>query len=1316
MKVLISVAVWGKAYCSLLTRFSLATLLSPKNIPELAKESSITIHIVTTRRDRRNLSTADIVAELQRYCSIEWEIIDDFGIYQPPTGPGGEKYPFLSGLQNIAIARAADFDAIVFNYADFIWADGSLSAVVEMLKADRSLDAVLGFCLPVDRDSALTLLERYRSTGPLGIIELAPRDASKVVIRCLHREAKNRFWDSLGFTITPSYLMWRIEPYGVLLRAYHQSVLAMRVRPREPGYPQRILRGSLDASLAAQLAQASSVTFATDTDKVLVFSLYDTPVDSRMPSGMTREMSMRKFVAGDVVPKQRRFAEYAYRLKLKDGGEPEWDLIATESWSTLQHLQDTTSFDQAMYDENLRTHGVIPAMVRQSSMRRRIIRPLQVIAFRVGSIPVVARLIGYLRYRIKRAGRICYVLWHPGLIQAAIIRRIQRLSDRRKRLERVLFVMQHPPLMRAALRRRLSRFPKRGLGRFPKWGLGRFASWRLGFHLVPNAWVPRKASCSFAEAIEIEASLGKMPDNAQLAAALRRGEKLLRETIGRAPFWIEAARALGRNLWFQGRFEEAKVTMVGAEQLRDDVARLAHWPVDSCVLLPRNCTQSIGLMGHLDGFAKHKILTADARPYYLLTSADQVVNPAFLDYWRDHISIMSHVDDVERLAPLESCYSVNWNWVVPNEGELTFVHAGLAAIERRWSSENRPPLLNLQPGHAELLTKARAKWGMRDGERFVCLHVRSDGFYSGSAENAQRFRNTAIDSYYPLIRRLTDVGLWVIRMGDGSMTGLDITQCGSTGRVVDYAICLDRCAELDVALCAECELFVSSPSGLHTVAHAFGRPVCEVNYPIYNGFPWHPGDIFIPQLYFSHAKGRVLTLEEILGTDVVHRDHQFLLEQAGISLVPNEPDDIVETVREALAPATYKVKDEALADKVGATFDTLNRKHSVGISGRLGRYFSMKYASQLLPAQSHPQYLIRAKPAPKARKLDLLIPCFNRAAAVHHILKTALAFNIPGAYFVVFDDGSCAFEDVLGLGRVNPEMVCRSFNDERVIYTRNPTNMGVAKSLEYYYRVNCDAEYTSLLNPKDEFISGEPIAEAVAKLDADPKVSFVVYPLRQIDQSETDKPLLFNYARMSGREFIAAHVRDSALQHCSGYAVIRVSALRAASTPRNLDLREFGLEDASGIDHEMIFNLATTGDVDFVNEAPIRRKIVGGYTENYPLTFAYTQYQYARRLMAELEPRGYVSALTRRQYLSFWHLIIARGLVVAYKPVYGTELERGVKRIRPHLQMPILLYLPLECLRWRVMPRMEALKTYMVGARLLLKDWLKKLVGLPHIA
>lgn len=344
-----------------------------------------------------------------------------------------------------------------------------------------------------------------------------------------------------------------------------------------------------------------------------------------------------------------------------------------------------------------------------------------------------------------------------------------------------------------------------------------------------------------------------------------------------------------------------------------------------------------------------------------------------------------------------------------------------------------------------------------------------------------------------------------------------------------------------------------------------------------------------------------------------------------------------------------------------------------------------------------------------ARKLDFFISVCNRANLLHDYLKSGLAMNVDGVHFIVFDDASNEKEEIPNICPMSVEEVCHSFKDDRIIYIKNSENHGFAANLTTYYNKYCEAEYVALQNPKDVFINRAPVAEALQKLDADHAISMIVYPLLREDRKEECGEIGFNYPRMSGVDFIASHVRDPMLQHAASYAIMRVSALRKVGGPHDMRLRDLGLEDGSGIDHDVIFNVATTGDVDFMSTPVLHISTLGGFTERYPLTFAYCQYQYARRLMQQLEPKGLVSPDTRRIYIGLWHLLISRGIVVAYRPVHGTEGEKGVERIRPHLSLPILLYLPLECLRFRVIPSRETIDTYLLGARLLLKDWKAKL-------
>ena len=330
------------------------------------------------------------------------------------------------------------------------------------------------------------------------------------------------------------------------------------------------------------------------------------------------------------------------------------------------------------------------------------------------------------------------------------------------------------------------------------------------------------------------------------------------------------------------------------------------------------------------------------------------------------------------------------------------------------------------------------------------------------------------------------------------------------------------------------------------------------------------------------------------------------------------------------------------------------------------------------------------------RKLDFLIIVYNRPAYLHRILKTGLALDMPGTCFVVLDDMSDRPENVPGLGEATVEEVCQSFSDPRIIYSRNPENMGVARSLGRYYRELCEADYTSLLNPKDEFIDGQPIREAIAKMDAHPQLSFVAYPLRQGDPETADKLLSFDYPRMTGRQFISYHIDDGNLQHCCGYALLRVENVRKAGIPNNLDLRSCGLEDASGIDHDMLFRMATLGDVDFTAHPPIRRWIGDGYTQRFPLTFGYSQYQYARRLVLELGPSGWISRKSQRDYLSFRLMLVLWG-AMAIRSGYTGVVEKDFSRLSNHLRSPLWLYTALECLRFGMWPTRRMISLYVTA-------------------
>jgi hypothetical protein len=362
MRIFLSVALWGRKYAETFAQYSLASQLAQGNLPLLGGKHQLTYHIVTTRRDADWLRAQPTCRCLEQHCKVVWDLIEDhgYGLALIPTGPDGEKYPFLSRLQNISIARSIEHDVIIFNYADFIWTDGALSRAIDMMRGD--VDAILTFCPPVDSKKAKQALDAIGTGERTDALSLPARAGAGIVVDHLHREARRRIWGASTFTSLPTYLIWPVGDQGLLLRAYHQTVLALRVRPDDPGYRGGIARASLDGYFTATLAESGRVEFAADSDQVLVFSLYETRVNSSLRRGENREQAMRKCLREFVSEGQRRFAEVPLFIKRDFTDSAAWEATARESWRILSHFHLTTPCDRAAFDEAHDAFGNIASL------------------------------------------------------------------------------------------------------------------------------------------------------------------------------------------------------------------------------------------------------------------------------------------------------------------------------------------------------------------------------------------------------------------------------------------------------------------------------------------------------------------------------------------------------------------------------------------------------------------------------------------------------------------------------------------------------------------------------------------------------------------------------------------------------------------------------------------------------------------------------------------------------------------------------------------------------------------------------------------
>lgn len=274
--VLISCPAWGKLNRENFCNFSLRSLIYKGNIPTLLKNYDIVIHILTKKEDISYFKGNIFFKQLSKKVKIIFFIFKESFFKK-------KKYSSLTNLQNISINEAKKNDFIVFNYADFFWADFSLTNTIKKLDYSDN-NFMTFFCLPVE----ITKSKKFiKSSERISNIE-----ASKFAKNNLHREAKLRFWDDENFTMTPTFLLWNLGKEGLLIRAYHQTVLASKMKNNN--LINLGINGiTLDEYFSGTLGKDKFIT-NNDSNDIMVFALCDWSHDSQIRNGISKEHAIRK--------------------------------------------------------------------------------------------------------------------------------------------------------------------------------------------------------------------------------------------------------------------------------------------------------------------------------------------------------------------------------------------------------------------------------------------------------------------------------------------------------------------------------------------------------------------------------------------------------------------------------------------------------------------------------------------------------------------------------------------------------------------------------------------------------------------------------------------------------------------------------------------------------------------------------------------------------------------------------------------------------------------------------------------------------------
>ena len=142
--------------------------------------------------------------------------------------------------------------------------------------------------------------------------------------------------------------------------------------------------------------------------------------------------------------------------------------------------------------------------------------------------------------------------------------------------------------------------------------------------------------------------------------------------------------------------------------------------------------------------------------------------------------------------------------------------------------------------------------------------------------------------HVPAAEELTRRGYFALRMGAAVNEPLQT----ENPMVIDYATHF-RTDFMDMYLGNQCRFLLITDCGYSNVAQVFRRPIVWTNFPYLDlVHTWLPNQIFIPKKLWHEEAQRFLTFPEILDSKIGRIARSDEMDQLGITLIENSPEEI----------------------------------------------------------------------------------------------------------------------------------------------------------------------------------------------------------------------------------------------------------------------------------------------------------------------------------------------------------------------------------------------------------------------------------------
>ena len=278
--------------------------------------------------------------------------------------------------------------------------------------------------------------------------------------------------------------------------------------------------------------------------------------------------------------------------------------------------------------------------------------------------------------------------------------------------------------------------------------------------------------------------------------------------------------------------------------------------------------------------------------FVYIDTNDKIHNKQLAKMWRRKFNflpgyLLGPIDRVNRFMP-------GWK-----------VHE-IAVLSRRRSRDVNNLSERHQPLHftneEEIYGKEMLnKFGLTEGDKFVCLAIRDSGYQKKKISPEYRdwsyhdYRNQDVNNYLLAAEELAERGYYIFRMG----VSVEKPFTSNNPKIIDYANTSLRSDFMDVYLGAKCSFCISTSFGFDELPDFFGRPIAFSSVaPLGDLHTYRKKDLYLTKHHILRKEKRRLSLSEIFSHGVAFAYESRIYDDRGIELVENTSEEIKDLVIE----------------------------------------------------------------------------------------------------------------------------------------------------------------------------------------------------------------------------------------------------------------------------------------------------------------------------------------------------------------------------------------------------------------------------------